>query len=207
MMRWILLCLVSLASTALADTQGLGCKHLRLSLDPRLSPAVVEHEWAAGRSHSETPAVLELRGCKDELLDRLPLEAPLAQLDPVPLRGAPAPTYLVSVDLTAEAGTYNGPLTTPIQVVHDHLIPAVAQTADGHMDPIHLALTGKAAWKRTLTRGTDDLLSVSCQPANHGFMTFYRRYHPTRRGWRVRVRSQAGLWESDGDFPDTRSFP
>jgi hypothetical protein len=206
--RWILLCLFGIGSTAFAANEvALGCSRLRLLLDPRLSPAIVEREWASGSPRPETRAVLELRGCKGQLLDQLTLEAPLARLDPAPLRGAPAPTYLVSVDLTAEAGSYNGPLTIPIQVVDNHLTPAVARTPDGRLDPIRLALTGKAAWKKAPLLKVDDLLSVSCQPKDQGFVTLYRRYHPTRQGWQEKMRSEAGMWESDGGFPETRLFP
>lgn len=209
MKRWILLCLTMLAFlSALADPEvGIGCQRLRLRLDPHLTSAIVESDWGSGKEHSESPAVLELIGCSGELLDRFPLEGPLAKLEPTPLRGAPAPTYLVSVDLTAAAGSYSGPLTIPIQVIHDHLIPTVAQTASGHKQPIHLALTGKAAWEKILVHGQNELLSVSCQPANQGFVTFYRRYYPTSTGWRLRVRSKPGLWESDAPFPNTSLFP
>jgi hypothetical protein len=207
--RWTLLLLVSFGCTAaLASAEvGIGCKRLQLSLDPPLTPAIVESDWLSGKEHSESPAVLELRGCNGEVLDRLTLQGPLAKLDPKPLRGTLAPTYLVSADLTAEAGSYNGPLTIPVQVIRDHLVPAVARTAKGDTTPIHLALTLKAAWKKVRVNGHDDLLSVSCQPGNQGFITSYRRYSPTSKGWQVRVRMQPGLWESDGPFPPTSRFP
>ena len=208
MKRWILLFLFSISSTALAANEvGIGCRRLRLVLDARLSPAIVERDWGSGTPRPEEPAVLELRGCKSQLLDRFTLDAPLARLDAAPLRGVPVPTILVSVDLTAEAGSYNGPLTIPIQVVHNHLAPAVARTPDGRLEPIRLALTGKAAWKRAPLAKVDDLLSVSAQPKGQGFITLYRRYHPTARGWQVKMRSEPGMWESDGEFPETPRFP
>ncbi len=142
-----------------------------------------------------------------QLLDHLILAAPLARLDPTPLRGAPAPTYLVSVDLTAALGSYSGPLTIPVQVINRYLQPAVATMPDGRPEPIHLALTGKAAWKKITIKEVDDLLSVNSQPQDGNFMTFYRRYHPTRDGWQVRVRSAPGLWESDSEFPESERFP
>ena len=208
LVRAALLCLLGASSTAwAATTSGLGCHHLRLVLDPRLTPAVLERDWGSGSPHREAPAILELRGCKNQLLDRLKLEGPLARLSLHPIRGAPQPTFLVSVDLTAEAGTYNGPLTLLVQVVHKHLAPAAAQTPDGHTEPIHLAATGKAAWKKKPVRNVDDFLSVSCQPSNSGFVTSYSRYHPERSGWVVKTRSEAGIWESDGAFPEDRMFP
>ncbi len=216
MKLWILFCLVGIGAHASAADAvkldgkpdvKLGCKHLRLVLDPQLGPETVLREWGKGTPPSAAPAVLELRGCKGQLLDRLTLEGPLARLHPEPLRGAPAPTYLVSVDLTAEAGSYSGPLTIPIQVVRDHLIPATAHTADGKIQAIHLALTGKAAWKKVSVGKVDDLLAVDSEPKGQGFITHHRRYHPSLRGWQVQTRSHAGLWESDGEFPATSLFP
>lgn len=204
----ILLLLFTISSTALAATEvKVGCSRLVVVLDSRLTPEIVEREWGSGDPRPETAAALELRGCKGELLDRLALEAPLARIDSTPLRGAPLPTFLVSVDLTAEAGSYNGPLTIPVEVGHGHLAPAVARTREGKSEPIHLALTGKAAWKKAPLKNVDDLLSVSCQPQDHDFLTFYRRYHPTPKGWIVNMRSEAGIWESDGDFPGVSLFP
>jgi len=207
---WFLLCWLGISALATASNgvQVLGCDRLELKLDPRLTAEVVQREWGSGNERVEAPATLELRGCKGELLDSLALDKPLARLDPVPLRGTSAPTFLVSVDLTAEAGSYNGPLTFPVEVKSQHLQRVEATTADGQREPIRLALTGKAAWKKVRAGAGDDLLSVSCQPQGGGdFVIFYRRYHLTRKGWEVRVRSAPGFWESDGEFPETRMFP
>jgi hypothetical protein len=203
---WCLLGICSFAPTAYA-VQVLGCNRLELILDSRLNDSVVQREWASGHVRVEAPASLELRGCKGQLLDRLTLDAPLARLDPVPLRGTPAPTYLVSVDLSAEAGSFNGPLTFPIQVKNHHLQRVEATASDGNNEPIRLALTGKAAWKKIPVGSVDDFLSVSCQPQGGSFVIFYRRYHPTRHGWEVRMRSEPGFWESDGEFPNVQLFP
>lgn len=209
MRRWGFLCLLGISSLAPAAyaVEVLGCNRLELILDPRLDPSVVQREWASGHVRVEAPAILELRGCEGQLLDRLTLDAPLARLDPIPIRGTPAPTYLVSVDLTAESGSYNGPLTFPVQVKNQHLQRVEATASDGHNEPIHLALTGKAAWKKITVGSADDFLSVSCQPQGGGFVIFYRHYHPTHRGWQVRMRSKPGFWESDSEFPDTQLFP
>ena len=208
MKHWIpigLLCIRSFAFAA--DAADTGCDHLALVLDPRLTPAVVEQRWASGELSSEAPAKLELRGCKGELLDHLTLDAPLARLDSSALRGTVVRTYLVTMDLTAPAGSYSGPLTVPVQVINHKLKFAEASTSDGRTEPVKLPLTGKAAWKKVANGATDDLLSVSCQPQANGFVTSFRRYHPTQRGWQVRMRSEPILWESDGEFPKARRFP
>jgi hypothetical protein len=211
MKRWLFLLLfgvfsVSSLASAAVSVQ-IGCKRLSLVLATGLSPSVVNREWASGIFRPEAPAVLELRGCKGQLLDRIALEAPLARLEPAPLRGAPAPTYLVSVDLTQAAGSYNGPLTFPVQVVNNHLQRVVALADDGRIEPIHLPITGKAAWKKISIKGVDNFISVSCQPQDKRFVIIYRRYNPTREGWRVHTRSAPGFWESDGEFPEIKQFP
>ena len=204
----LLLGLVCAASVAWAEPEvKLGCQRLRVTLDPRLRPETVESEWASGQPRSEAPATLELVGCDGQVLDRLALAAPLAKIDPEPIRGAPNPTYLVSADLTVEAGSYNGPLTLPIEVVGDHLVAAVARSTDQQTEPIRLAQTGKASWRRVPNGHAEDLLFINCEPRDQGFVTLYRRYYLWHQKWRVKIRTRAGLWESDGDFPGRRFFP
>ena len=208
MKHWLLLGLVCAASAAFAAQEvEVGGKRLRIVLDARLDPGLVEREWASGNPRSEAPATLELVGGGGQVLDRLVLAAPLAKLDPEPVRGAPNPTYLVSADLTVEAGSYNGPLTLPIQIVRDHLVPAVARSGTQRTEPIRLPQTGKSAWKRFFIRHGEELLLVSCQPEGQGFETLYRRYFLFRQQWRVKVRTRDGFWESDGEFPSRKMFP
>ena len=207
MRTWLLIGLLSCASWAFADVSvTLGCQRLHLKLDAHLTSAVVEQQWGSGEESMAKPAVLELHGCKGELQDSMVLEAPLARLDPTALRGTIAPTILVSVDLTAAAGSYNGPLTIPVEVHDGHLKRASANTENKQSEPINLGLTGKAAWKKIAKRSGDELYSVRCQPKGDGFVTSYYRYYSTRQGWKVRMRSEPGLWESDGEFPSMRHF-
>jgi hypothetical protein len=212
MKRLILLLLVGMfninsLAQATEDIQ-IGCKRLSLVLNPLLSPSVVEREWASGNPRSGKPATLELIGCEGQVLDRLALDSSLAKLDPTPVRGAPYPTYLVSADLTVEAGSYNGPLTIPIQVVHDHLIAAVAQWPDKSRKPIHLAETLKQSWQRVSRGHVENFLAFSCWPKKgEGFETSFMRFFPFHQGWKVKVRTEDGLWESDGEFPNLKHFP
>jgi hypothetical protein len=205
--RWLLIALLCVSSGASANEGAdVGCKRLELTLDPGLSPAIVEQAWASGEPRAEAAAVLELRGCNGEKLDRLTLDGPLAKLDSSPLRGAPRPTYLVSVDLTQPAGSYNGPLSFPVEVSDGRLHRVAARASNGTRELIRLGATGKAAWKRLRVRGVDELLFVSCQPEGGDFVIFYRRYRPTASGWKVGVRSEPGFWESDQPFPALRAF-
>ncbi len=198
--------LASLASLASARPPA-DCDRLTLVLDPRLTPEILQRDWGTGADHDEADAVLELRGCRGELLDRLELAAPMATLDPVRLRGTPSPTWLATADLTAPAGTTSGPLTVPVEVVAHRLRVARARGPGSAMAPIQLAATGKSAWKRVPAGKGDDLLEVRSERDGEGFATTWRRYHVTPHGWRWTQRRGPGLWESDADFPPLAQFP
>lgn len=208
MKRWLVISLLCSSSFGYAAPAAeLGCKTLRIVLDTRLSPALVTQEWGSGNPRPEATATLELVGCQGQLLDKLVLPAALAQLDPEPIRGAANPTYLVSADLTVEAGSYNGPLTMPIQIVGNQLLVAVARFAEKRTKPIILTLTGKSAWRRAAKKQSDDLLFVSSHPQGKGFVTIYQRYFLANHEWHVKQLSRNGLWESDADFPNLQLFP
>ena len=199
---------VSLTVPAFAgETAWIGCKQLTVALAPTLNAEIVEKEWASGNTHDEQPAVLELRDCAGGLLDSAPLAAPLAQIDPKPIRGVPEPTFLVSVDLTQSSGSYNGPLTIPFEVIQDRLHPVSAKDADGTTSPIRLALTGKAAWERISISNKEEILAVNCERSGKGFTINYLRYRPDRAGWTVRQRSTPGFWETESAFPALQLFP
>ncbi len=86
----------------------MGNQHLRVVLDPHLTPEMVESEWGNGHPRSEPPATPKLVGSAGQVLDRLTLAAPLARIDSVPVRGAPHRTYPVSADLTREVAPARG---------------------------------------------------------------------------------------------------
>ncbi|WAC74830.1 hypothetical protein OU995_09085 [Roseateles sp. SL47] len=197
---------MALAAHAAQDVE-IGCQRLRIALAPALDAQVVERDWGSGEPHQGPNATLELVGCNGKVLSQLPLAAPLARLDPQPVRGAPRPTYLVSADLTAEAGSYNGPLTSAVEVVSDHLQVAEAKPAKGKPVPIQLGLTGKSAWQRVQGRSGESLLAVRSQREAGEFKTTYARYHVVGKAWVVSSRTRPGLWESDGDFPAETEFP
>lgn len=208
MKSWLFASLLGVSSAAFAAQDvEFGCRHLRIALDERITPAMVEEDWGSGTTHEASPATAELVGCDGRLLDRFRLEAPLARIDPKPVKGAPHATYLVTADLTTDAGSYNGPLTILLQVVQDRLDVATARGDDGGAAPIHLTLTGKAAWQRHSTGTADQFLQVDSMPARAGFVTRYRRFFVERKKWTQRTRRRAGLWESDGDFPPVSRFP
>lgn len=181
------------------------CDHLQLVLDPRLTPETLERDWRSGAPHEEANAALELRGCRDEVLDRLELAAPLARIDPDPLHGTRVPTWLVSADLTAEMGSFNGPLTLPVEVVGHRLRVARARGPAGASAPIQLADTGHASWRRSATKHGDELLAISAGAGTPD--TTWQRFHLTPGGWRWSERYTPGRWDAEADFPAASRFP
>jgi len=199
--------LIVLAQAAPARPAAGACDHLRLVLDARITAETLAKDWGTGAAHEAANARLELRGCHDELLDHLELAAPLARIEPEPLHGTPVPTWLVSADLTADFGSYSGPLTLPVEIVVHRLRVARSRGPAGASAPIHLAATGKAAWRRVVSAQGDELLSVASAMDHDAFVTTWRRYRITAQGWRWTQRQAPGLWESDADFPDFAQFP
>lgn len=207
MNRWLPLGLAGLSTIAAAAPAG-DCMRPVLVLDPRLTTATVDRDWATGAVHDEAKAVVELQDCAGKVLDSLPLSAPLARIDPEPLRGTPLPTWLVSTDLTAPTGSHSGPLTLVVEVATRWLRLAEAVDAQGRRTPIHVAATGKQDWRKVEAGEADDLLAVSCQPDGHdGFVTIWRRYHPGAHGWTQHTRTASAFWEPDGGFPPDNAFP
>ena len=202
----ILLCFFAAHSSA-AQVVELGCRQLRVAQDERLTPDVLEKAWGSGAERLESPAVLEWVDCGGRVTDRLVLAAPLARIDPVPVKGAKPPTFLVSVDLSADAGSHNGPMTMPFQLNGDALIQVSAQSGHGSREVIGLTQTGKSAWMRVSRGQAEDLLQVKSDRRSGGFVVSYKRYSVRGRAWRVREITRRGLWEADQDFPSSQRFP
>ena len=126
------------------------------------------------------------------------------------------PTYLLTVDYSADMGSYNGPITFLVEVVNGamHFVPANSQ-------PLSLMRSLKTDWKFSLAKSRDaqstDILEVACRPnntkrladddINNDFTVFYRRYHWNGREWVKCERSRIGFWEDDGNFPKLALFP
>lgn len=179
-----------------------------LLLDARLQKSTLNQDWGAGAGHLERNAVLALRDCNGQIIDRLALRGPLARLDDVPLVGAPAPTWLVTVDMTAAGGDLGGLVTTAVEVVahHLHVVEAVDQA--GRSTPIRLASTPRQDWRRIEAAASDNLIAVSCQPdSRDGYVTLWRRFAPGPHGWRLVTRSSNTEWNSGEDFPPENGFP
>ncbi|HTQ06334.1 MAG TPA: hypothetical protein VMI54_20880 [Polyangiaceae bacterium] len=93
-------------------------------------------------------ASVRLVGSDGHDLSTLPLERPLATVELVHLR-ADVPSYQVTVDLSAEFGSYSGPATRFAEVTDGKLqwLNAV-DVRTGKPVPVSVASTLKTAWKR-----------------------------------------------------------
>jgi hypothetical protein len=191
---------------AIADNPS-ACPRIQLILDPHLDEKKIQQAWGSGQDRKEGAAILALKDCSGSTIDRLVLPGPLARLDPKPLAGVTIPTYLVTVDVTAEAGSYNGPLTQVVEIRSDKLSFVSARDMNGKLSLIRLASTLKQSWKRSPSGQRDDILSVRCEPLDDHFVTRYRRYQASPDGWRLFERITNGLWEADGAFPERSLFP
>ena len=203
---YIFLTVVALNCTA-EQVADVGCMQLRVVLDEKVTSDVIEKEWGSGDEHFESPAVLQLIGCDGRVIDRHVLAAPLAKIDPMAIKGAKHPTFLVSVDLSADAGSYNGPLTIPFQIVGDRLAEALVHSVNRPPEVLRLSQTGKSSWTRVPRGSFEDLLQVSSHHLSNGFRASYKRYSVGALGWRVREITRKGLWESDQPFPNIDKFP
>jgi len=138
------------------------------------------------------------------------------QISRVSLYRAPGhQTFLLTVDYTAEAGSYNGPITWLLEVDGGQLkfIEATDRTT-GKTDRIALMQSLKRSWQLVPappgSPGTKDILYALSQPgdsADGEFITIYRRYFFDGSRW-IRVsREEKGLSEFDGGPPNRRLFP
>jgi hypothetical protein len=185
-----------------------GGLYLSLTMDPAITEEVLKNDWESGREHTEKPAELELRDSSKKLVDHLVLEAPLAQLDPsVVYTPSHQKEYLVTVDLTAPMGSYNGPLTHLVSTEGKHLSLVTVTDPEQRTSTLSLAMTGKSAWIRVKAGNQEDFLELRCRPEGEDFVKEYRRYHADRSGWHSLQRTEPGFWESEEDFPPESEFP
>ena len=192
---------------------------LQLMEDARLTLAMQRKFWNTGETGNLTSlrnAALRIVKRDNTLVETIELERPMARLTRVSLYKTPGPeTFQLTVDYTAEAGSYNGPITSFVEVKDGHLTWLEAtDRASGKTDRIALMQALKSTWQlvpaRAGSRETTDILYALCRPADATageFTTTYRRYFFDGTAW-IRVgREEKGLNEFDGGMPPRRLFP
>ena len=149
----------------------------------------------------------------------LVVERAVAEVTSVRLYGDRRATYLVTVALGAEFGSYSGALTRLAEVRQGHL--HWVQERDVHMEQdteLRLLSSLKTAWRllrRRDGRGQEILL-VACRPdvsalvdtsRGQQFPLIFVRYRFGDGRWRRYERTEPGCWESGDAFPERLRFP
>lgn len=151
-------------------------------------------------------AKLEVTDATGKLVTERDLERPLASLEEMKVNSPRAPLYLLTVDYSAEMGSYNGPRTFLIEVSNSKIKDVVAAGATTRRkSSIILVKSLKSSWQPSADG--DDLFSISCHARGDGFVIDYIRYHFDGARWLRYSRHKEGLWEADQPFPPRSTFP
>ncbi|WLH67788.1 hypothetical protein [Pseudomonas sp. FP2309] len=197
---------------------------LQVLEDQRISAQLHEDSWGSGLDEDsfddptdfiENPllnAQVRLLSASGEVVARQALGYPLAKLSKSGLKGLPAPVYFLSIDQTAPMGSYSGPATQLLQPARQQLTPLSYTRADGKLEPLTLAHTGKADWTVATpdAGGVDELLQVSCFMDGDGEDDFAIRYETYRfvdGQWQGASRQKKGFWDMENEFPARTEFP
>jgi hypothetical protein len=198
---------------------------LRLYMDARLTASVQEQLWGEGdwsfvfspsdnlfKEFSSLPpgnAKLAIRDNHGGLVAERRLEKPLARLREWNPAHTSSREFLLTVDYSAGWGSYNGPITTLLQISNGMINDVKALNGDtGQEEPIHMMRSLKSDWKITTSEKREEILSVSCHPKNDSsFVMDYTRYSFDGARWLEYKRQEKGIWESDEGFPARSAFP
>jgi hypothetical protein len=162
------------------------------------------------------PATLRLLDRKGRVVAEQKLERELARLEVHQLHPGHRSIF-VTTDLTAEFGSYSGPLTQILDLSAGALdyLQARDPVADKH-GIISLPATLKTAWRLVATPARsgpgNEILLVACRPESFGgkstrFMITYTRYHWTGSEWVSAHTQRPGMWEAEQPFPSFARFP
>ncbi|WLI05953.1 hypothetical protein PSH66_25765 [Pseudomonas sp. FP597] len=201
---------------------------LQVLEDQRISAQMHKDNWGGGQledafeepdnlaEHPLLEARVRLVSASGEEIAQEGLGYPLAQIKKAPLKGLPEPVYFLTIDETAPMGTYSGPATQLLQPVQQQLKPMSYKSADGKVQPLTLAHTGKADWKvaTPTAGGADELLQVSSFMEGDGegegddvFTTRYQTYRFVDGQWQSASSQKKGYWDMESEFPARAAFP
>lgn len=141
------------------------------------------------------------------------LERPLAKIAAVQLVGGRPASFALTVDYSSGIGSYSGPATRFFDVIAGSMQWLQAKdNTTGKLQEIRVASTLKTEWQPFPHGRNQDLLEVSCRPRfkdeqDDSFEVTYKRYRFNGRGWLLYSRSEKGLWENEGTFPQESLFP
>lgn len=195
------------------DAHGLEGR-LELLLDARLTEAQLESFWGTGETDSVElkPAVLQVVDMLGGVRDRQVLDRPLARFETERLTLPGDSLWLLTVDYSASAGSYNGPVTLPLTVREERIRPLEAVDDKGTSTPVRLMRALKSDWQLEPARAGQgqDILYVFTRPdfeKSWEFQVTYERLSFEGQRWVRHRRQEPGLWESEGEFPARELFP
>lgn len=198
---------------------------LRLLMDARLTVSVQEELWGKGdwsfvfppsdslfKEFSSLPpgnAKLAISDNDGKLVAERSLEKALAKLQEWDPAHSGNREFLLTVDYSAGWGSYNGPITTLLQISNGTFHDVEALNGNtGQEEPIHMMRSLKSDGKITKSEKGEEILSLSCHPKNdNNFVLDYTRYSFNGARWLEYKRQDKGFWESDGGFPARSAFP
>ena len=206
------------------DPNGVNGK-MELLLDRRLTPAVRKLMWGTGdwsfvlppeselfREFSAMPpahAKLVIRDHSGKVIADRTLDGALAELKEWNPAAGRNREYLLTVDHSSGAGSYNGLATTVLDVSQASLRDAKAiDAATQKQELIRLSKTLKSDWRIDSCSRVTTILFVSCHPGKaDNFVVDYVRYKWNGSTWLKYGREAPGVWESDEPFPASSVFP
>lgn len=150
------------------------------------------------------------------LIESFPIEGRKLYVSWVRGGGGGGPVFFVTGDLTADFGSYNGPVTQVFQVKNGHVLWAIAREGR-RPERIYLMDSLKTHWEvRRNGEGGIDIFEVACRPdvdtlteKGVDFQITYTRHSFDGASWTSVSRSEKGYWEYEDneDFPDRGKFP
>lgn len=160
------------------------------------------------------PAMLQLVDANGKVLATHRLERPLASLAIAKLYANGRRSYALTVDLSADAGSYSGPYTRFAEPDADGFGWLTADSA-GVPDTITMVSTMKTAWKsvHAAKDPNTELLMVRCRPDlaaprdSVAFTLTFERFTFDGSRWHLLARSEPGCYEADDPFPPLSKFP
>jgi hypothetical protein len=203
--------------------------YLELRQDARLTPELIGLLWGTGDINNDDDPKLAVfksnppRNGAIQVVDRAgkilavkDLERPLAKVRTAQLYGDAKLTYLLTVDYSAGLGSYNGPITSLVEVKNGHLRWLEStEPATGRTGEIRLMESLKTTW--WFVDAADgkgkQILRAQCRPDwssvknDPDFTTQYARFYFDGPKWLTKVRTVKGLSEFDQGFPELKNFP
>ena len=203
--------------------------YLELLQDARLTPELTGLIWGTGEIDiNDDPKLVEFKSNPPhngaiQVVDRAGrilevknLERPLAKLRSAQLYRDARLTYLLTVDYSAGAGSYNGPITSLVEVKNGHLRWLQAtELGTGKTGEISLMESLKTTWRLVAAPGGKgkQILLAQCRPDwssvkdDPDFTTQYARFYFDGSKWLAKVRTVKGISEFDQGFPERKNFP